>query len=130
MKLYEIRQLQQQEGIDALVNEVAFFITMNISKIQSYAKDEPSRHELEQMQQHLRQPVINGKTFTELSNEPSFYKHPKVAPHVLKYIYNLIRYVKPRLERFLRDDAKSGFIKRIDQITSMYSSYIKRISTS
>lgn len=109
-----------QSGYVELLGEVAMFITLNTSHIQSYAADEESKLQLRDMQKNLKNPVLNGMNFIEIYADPLIYKRKSAVPVLLRYIYNLIKYVKPRIERFINPNHVQPFLTRLHKIENRY----------
>ncbi len=117
-------------GYVNLLDEVAMFITLNTSMIQQYATDDNAKQQLKEMQVNLRNPVLNGMSFVELHSKPNVYKMKNVIPFVLRYIYNLIKYVEPRLQRFIQPNHLSKFQNRLNQIKKLYTEQVRELSSS
>ena len=118
------------EGIDLqgyanLLAEFGFFITMNTARIHDYAVDQTAVQELKSIQVQFKQPIVNGKTFVEVYNEPAFYKNPKVIPVLLKYVYDMLKYIEPRLQKYLNDEGKGKFLPRIQTIKQQYKQVVQ-----
>ena len=124
MKLHELFESTDLSGYTDLLNDIAMFITLNTSMIQQYAKDEASKKELKDMQQHLKDPILNGMNFVEVHSKPLLYKMPTVIARMLKYTYDLIKYVEPRLVRYVKPEHLPKFQNRIDQIKEQYKKQV------
>lgn len=124
MKLHELFESTDLSGYINLLNDIAMFITLNTSMIQQYAKDEASKKELKDMQQHLKDPILNGMNFVEVHSKPLLYKMPTVIARMLKYTYDLIKYVEPRLVRYVKPEHLPKFQNRIDQIKEQYKKQV------
>ena len=113
-----------------MLNELAWFMTLNTAKLNSYAKDQASGKELEGMMAQFRKPILNGKTITDLMGELHLVtvKNPKVIPHLLKWTYQFLQYVSPRIDRFCDDTGKQMFSKRIKTISDLYKKVVKDLS--
>ena len=108
-----------------LLAEFGFFITMNAARISDYAIDPFAKQELINMQVQFKKPIVNGKTFVEVYNDPLFYKNNKVIPVLLKYIYDMLKYIEPRLQKYLNDDGKTKFMPRIETIKQQYKQVVQ-----
>jgi len=131
MKLNELLLLDEATSSDVkqyleLFNDLATFLTLNTSHIVQDAKDEQSKTELKTMQLQFRKPIVNGMGATELSSEwpQKTLIHPKVIPVVLKWIYEMLRYIEPRIEKYLRDDRKKDRLDRLNQIKNKYRTVV------
>lgn len=114
------------ETVD-FINDFGFLITLNLSKISSYAKDDKSKAELITMQQVLRNPIINGKNYAELLNDiQSIIKNPKFLSALLLQIKKLLEYIEPRIVTFVVDgEIKDKWIDRIKKLKETYLKIIK-----
>lgn len=112
-----------------LLNDVAMFITLNTSMIQQYATDIESKNQLREMQKNLKNPILNGMSFVEVHSKPNIYRNKNVIPIILKYIENLIKYVEPRIQRFIKPESVSIFQNKLDKIRkqlNIQNSYLLR----
>lgn len=105
-----------------LFSDLGTFLSLNTSHITQDAKDEQSKSELKLMQQQFRKPIINGMGINELISEwpQKTLVNPKVIPVVMKWIYEMLRYIEPRIEKYLRDDRKKDRLDRLNQIKDKY----------
>jgi Na+/phosphate symporter len=124
MKLHELFESTDLSGYVDMLNDIGMFITLNTSMIQQYAKDEPSKKELKDMQQHLKDPILNGMNFIEVHSKPQLYKMPTIIARMLKYTYDLIKYVEPRIQRYVKPEAVHKFQDRIDNIKKQYKEQV------
>ena len=129
MKIYEFLN----EGIDMqkyqdLLADFGMFITLNTSKISSYGIDQTSQQELTLMQSQFKKPIINGESFVDVYNNPEFYKNAKVIPILLRYIHDMLKYLEPRLVKYLNDEGKNKFLPRIDKIKQQYITVVRSVN--
>ena len=125
MRAYEILKEEiDLQGYTNLLADFGFFITMNTARIHDYAVDQTATQELKAMQAQFKQPIVNGKTFVEIYNQPAFYKNTKVIPVLLKYVYDMLKYLEPRLQKYLNDEGKSKFLPRIQKIKEQYKQVV------
>ncbi len=129
-ELYESRQLQPvyKTEYEKLVDEYCYVITINFQQLNKWAKDSNSQHELDLMMQHFRKPVINGRTIFDLSKDQPFLKNPKVVPHVLKYIYDMLKYIEPRLKMYLNPKGLSMLMPVLEKLKNEYRAYVTKVS--
>ena len=113
-----------------MLNDVGVFMTLNTMKLNAYGKDPDAGQELNKMMRQFRQPVLNGKTFTDLLAEVGMktVKDPKVIPHLLKWVYQFLQYVTPRIDRYCNDQGRSDFKKRISQLSDKYRRTVHELS--
>ena len=118
------------KGYIEMLNEIMWFTTLNTAKLNTYGKDEAANKELEAMMKQFRSPILNGKKIGDLMNEVGLVtvKNPKVIPHLLKWTYQFLQYVTPRIDNFCNDQGKQMFGKRIKQITDLYKKTVADLS--
>jgi hypothetical protein len=107
----------------------AGFISMNLMKIQNNAKDENAKVALAKMQKTLRGPILNGKTFFELTDPMKTPKkelfNPKFLSAVFAQVRNYLAYVKEHINRFVLDsDTKKSWLDRIAMFEDGYKNII------
>ena len=103
------------------------FITMNLSKVESESKDELSKDELSKMLSELRKPLINGKSFTEITTDMnSIVSNPKMLSGLFSQIRDLLIYIEPRIQRFVKDSDKKDIW--LDKITNFKERYKNIVS--
>ena len=107
----------------------AGFISMSLMKIQNRAKDEKAKIALAQMQQKLRGPIINGKTFFELADPVITPKkelfNSKFLSGVFTQVRNYLIYIKEHIIRFVEDgDIKKAWLDKISIFEDRYKNII------
>lgn len=118
------------EGIDLqgytnLLADFGFFITMNTSRIHDYAVDQTAVQELKAIQAQFKKPIVNGQSFVEVYDKPAFFKNSKIIPVMLKYVYDMLKYIEPRLDKYLNDEGKNKFLPRIQKIKQQYKQVVQ-----
>lgn len=118
------------KGYGEMLNEVMWFTTLNTAKLNTYGKDDASNKELEAMMVQFRKPILNGKKIGDLMSEVNLItvKNPKVIPHLLKWTYQFLQYVSPRIDKYCNDQGKSMFKKRIQTIADAYKKAVADLS--
>lgn len=118
------------KGYVEMLNEVMWFTTLNTAKLNTYGKDDASNKELEAMMVQFRKPILNGKKIGDLMSEVNLItvKNPKVIPHLLKWTYQFLQYVSPRIDKYCNDQGKSMFKKRIQTIADAYKKAVADLS--
>ena len=116
-------------GYVNLLNDVAMFITLNTAMIQQYAIDDEAKMHLRTMQKELKGPMLNGQSFVEIHSKPLIYKMKNVIPIILRYIYNLIKYVEPRLKLYIQPNHLSKFVDRLENIKTQYREQVSYLTT-
>lgn len=130
MRVSELFEADQLANYLAMCNDLGFFMTLNTSKLNSYGKDADGAKELSAMMAQFRKPILNGKTITDLLGElrmPTL-KNPKVIPHILKWAYQFLSYVKPRIDKYCNDEGRKAFGGRVQKISDLYSAAVKDLS--
>jgi hypothetical protein len=129
MKVRELFETTKDlKEYSSLLGDLAFFTSLNTSMIQQDANDNDSKEELKLMQQQFRKPILNGMTFHEVYDKPQVYNNPKVIPVLLKYEYDMINYIEPRIKKFVKQDKQQKYLNRLDSVKSKYKEQIKYLS--
>lgn len=125
--LFLLTETVKRDDLLNFINDFGFFITMNLSKINSYAIDDNSKKELEEMQKNIRKPVINGKTYVELLNEINIIlNNPKYLSVFLLQIKNFLEYIEPRVNKHIKDsEIKDKWLSKIDKLKKDYLKIIQ-----
>lgn len=108
------------------LNDFGFFITLNLSKIQQFTIDEKANVEIGLMLKRLREPLINGKNYTEILGDINTYiKEPILASKLILQIKLLLEYIEPRILKLIKDcEQKVGWIQRINKLKEDYKKII------
>jgi hypothetical protein len=121
----EARGLAPTKPYDDLMANMGYFMSLNTMKIQQDAIDSDSQQELEKMQQQFRKPILNGMSFFDAVK---MSKNPKVAPILLKYVYDMIGYIEPRLKTYIKPEQQGKYLDRLNQIKDDYRAAIAQVS--
>ena len=125
LKLFE--EHNNKQSIVSFLLDFGMFITMNLSKVESESKDELSKDELSKMLSELRKPLINGKSFTEITTDMnSIVSNPKMLSGLFSQIRDLLIYIEPRIQRFVKDSDKKDIW--LDKITNFKERYKNIVS--
>lgn len=125
LKLFE--EHNNKQSIVSFLLDFGMFITMNLSKVESESKDELSKDELSKMLSELRKPLINGKSFVEITTDMnSIVSNPKVLSGLFSQIRDLLIYIEPRIQRFVKDSDKKDIW--LDKITNFKERYKNIVS--
>ena len=112
------------------LSDFSYLITLNFIKCESYAIDEKSRNGLSEMMKTLRQPIINGKKITDLTDPTITSKkelfNPKFLSAVLNQVRILLNFIKPRIDKFVKDcDIKQDWLNKISKLEEKYKNIIQ-----
>ncbi len=125
LKLFE--EHNNKQSIVSFLLDFGMFITMNLSKVESESRDSTSKDELSKMLSELRKPLINGKSFTEITTDiNSIIGNPKMLSGLFSQIRNLLVYIEPRIEKFVKDSDKKNIW--LDKITNFKERYKNIVS--
>jgi hypothetical protein len=125
LKLFE--EHNNKQSIVSFLLDFGMFITMNLSKVESESKDELSKDELSKMLSELRKPLINGKSFVEITTDMnSIVSNPKMLSGLFSQIRDLLIYIEPRIQRFVKDSDKKDIW--LDKITNFKERYKNIVS--
>ncbi len=125
LKLFEDHN--DKQSVVSFLLDFGMFITMNLSKVENESKDSKSKNELSKMLSELRKPLINGKSFTEITSDMnSIISNPKMLSGLFSQIRNLSIYIEPRIQKFVIDSNKKSIW--LDKITNFKERYIDIIN--
>ncbi len=124
LKLFE--EHNNKQSIVSFLLDFGMFITMNLSKVESESKDELSKDELSKMLSELRKPLINGKSFTEITTDMnSIVSNPKMLSGLFSQIRDLLIYIEPRIQKFVKDsDRKNIWLDKIINFKERYKNIV------
>jgi len=126
MKYQELTEAIQTNLFQDLCNDFGFFTTLNTTQLAKYAIDQNAANELKSMQQQFRSPVINGKIFADIIGDRAFMNNPKGRGALLNYIYQMIKYIEPRLNKFVNDEGKKLYLPRFQKIKQQYIDLVNK----
>ena len=125
LKLFE--EHNNKQSIVSFLLDFGMFITMNLSKVENESKDVTSKNELSKMLSELRKPLINGKSFTEITTDMnSIVSNPKMLSGLFSQIRDLLIYIEPRIQKFVKDSDKKNIW--LDKITNFKERYKNIVS--
>lgn len=123
--IIEARGLAHVNPYIELMQSMGWFMTMNTAKIPQDGKDSNAQHELRSMQQQFNRPVINGKTFSEVLGDQTMLKHPKVAAALLKYVYDMLVYIEPRIKKYVKPELQTNWLSTLDKLKNQYKAAVQ-----
>jgi hypothetical protein len=120
-----------RNDINSYLLDFGYFITLNLSKVQSEAIDQNAQIALKKMQERLRAPIINGKTFIDITDLNKTLKSELFKPEFIKGVLTQIRaflpYIKQHIERFVKDGHyKTAWLSRIDNLEKGYINIVNQ----
>lgn len=125
LKLFE--EHNNKQSIVSFLLDFGMFITMNLSKVENESKDSQSKNELSKMLSELRKPLINGKSFVEITTDMnSIVSNPKMLSGLFSQIRDLLIYIEPRIQKFVKDSDKKNIW--LDKITNFKERYKNIVS--
>jgi len=126
LKPYKIFESVNRKFVSDFLLDFGFMITMKFSQITKMGNDEMATNELTSMMKRLREPIINGKKYTELiDNLNDIYKNPKLLSALIGQVRELLIYIEPRIKRFVVDgDVKDNWLKKIEELKENYKKII------
>lgn len=116
----EARGLAPTKPYDDLMANMGYFMSLNTVKIQQDAVDSNAQQELANMQQQFRKPILNGMSFFDVNRDMKISKNPKVAPILLKYVYDMLGYIEPRIKKYIKPEQQGKYLDRLNQIKNDY----------
>ena len=124
----EARGLAPTKPYDDLMANMGYFMSLNTVKIQQDAVDSDAQQELANMQQQFRKPILNGMSFFDVNRDVKLSKNPKVAPILLKYVYDMLGYIEPRIKKYIKPEQQGKYLDRLDKIKNDYRGAVAQVS--
>jgi len=126
LKPYKIFESVNRKFISDFLLDFGFMITMKFSQITKMGIDEAATKELTSMMKRLREPLINGKKYTDLiDNVNDLYKSPKMLSALFGQIRELLIYIEPRIKKFVVEgDGKDNWLEKIKELKENYKKIV------
>jgi len=126
LKPYKIFESVNRKFISDFLFDFGFMITMKFSQITKMGIDELATKELSSMMKRLREPLINGKKYTDLiDNVNDLYKSPKMLSALFGQIRELLIYIEPRIKKFVVEgDGKDNWLEKIKELKENYKKIV------
>jgi hypothetical protein len=127
MKYIKTFESNKRNEFKEFAIDLGYFLTLNTAKIQTFAKDEDSKKELKEMQEIMRKPLINGKTYTSLIDDlNTIILNPTFTSAFLLQCKKILEYIEPRIVKYVKDcDYKDKWLKMIDNMKQKYIAIVK-----
>jgi len=126
LKTYQIFESANKKFINDFMFDFGMLITMGFSQITKMGIDQKSTDELSSMMKRLREPLINGKKYSEILDDINFlYKNPKMLSAFIGQIRELLLYIEPRVVNCVNDcDTKDNWLDKIEKFKERYKQII------
>ena len=126
LKTYQIFESANRKFITDFLLDFGMLITMGFSQITKRGVNQKSTNELTDMMKRLREPLINGKTYTQIIDDISLlYNNPKLLSAFIGQIRELLLYVEPRVKEYVEDcDVKDNWLGKIDKFKERYKQIV------
>lgn len=126
LKTYQIFESANKKFINDFMFDFGMLITMAFSQITKMGVDQTATDELSSMMKRLREPLINGKTYTQLIDNLSLlYNNPKMLSSFIGQIRELLLYIEPRVKNYVKDcDVKDNWLGKIDKFKERYKQIV------
>ena len=126
LKTYKIFESANRKFITDFLLDFGMLITMGFSQITKRGVDQKATNELTDMMKRLREPLINGKTYTQIIDDTSLlYNNPKLLSAFIGQIRELLLYVEPRVKEYVEDcDVKDNWLVKIDKFKERYKQIV------
>jgi hypothetical protein len=126
LKSYKIFESANKKFINDFMFDFGMLITMGFSQITKMGTDQTASDELNSMMKRLREPLINGKTYTQLIDNLSLlYNNPKMLSSFIGQIRELLLYIEPRVKNYVKDcDVKDNWLGKIDKFKERYKQIV------
>ena len=119
IKIIKEHNFNQNKEIKTFLFDVGFLLSLGLSHVSTYAKDDESKTKLNEMMNLIRnQPLLNGLTYFDIIKNIDELndKHLEVS---LEQSIKLLNYIEPRILRYVKDtsnmekDSKHIWLDRI-----------------
>ncbi len=121
MRLVEIeRTLNKGTFFQQLVNDYIALCTINMIHLESGAIDGNTKQELIKMMRQIREPYFDGKSLWDL---PTLAIN-KNKNKILHHIHDMIKYIVPRLKKYLKPEEYQKRENRINKIVQLYKNAV------
>ena len=126
IKTYQLFESANKKFINDFMFDFGMLITMGFSQITKMGIDQKSTDELSSMMKRLREPLINGKKYSEILDDINFlYKNPKMLSAFIGQIRELLLYIEPRVVNCVNDcDTKDNWLDKIEKFKERYKQII------
>lgn len=126
LKTYQIFESANKKFINDFMFDFGMLITMGFSQITKMGVDQTATDELNSMMKRLREPLINGKKYSEIVDDvPYLYKNPQVLSAFIGQIGKFILYIEPRVKNYVEDcDVKVNWLGKIDKFKERYKQIV------
>jgi endonuclease III len=122
----EINESVNKKFITDFLFDFGMLITMGFSQITKRGVNQKATNELTDMMKRLREPLINGKTYTQIIDDISLlYNNPKLLSALMGQIRELLSYIEPRVKNYVKDcDVKDNWLGKIDKFKERYKEIV------
>ena len=106
--------------INRFLSDFGMLTTLNLAKVQSYAKTDEAKNKLAEMQRTLN--TFTSKYFdvTDPTKNTELYK-PETLSKIIGKVGEYINYIKPYIERLVKDgDIKKSWLAKIKDLSDTY----------
>ena len=126
LKTYKLFESVNRKFVSDFLLDFGFMITMKFSQITKMGIDELATKELTSMMKRLREPLINGKKYTELiDNVNDLYKSPKLLSALFSQVRELLKYIESRIEEFVvGGNVKDNWLQKIKELKEDYKKIV------
>jgi len=126
LKTYKIFESANRKFINDFMFDFGMLITMGFSQITKMGIDQKATDGLSSMMKRLREPLINGKKYSEILDDINFlYKNPKMLSAFIGQIRELLLYIEPRVVNYVNDcDTKDNWLGKIEKFKERYKQII------
>jgi len=106
--------------INKFLSDFGMLTTLNLAKVQSYAKTDEAKNKLAEMQRTLN--TFTSKYFDVIdpTKNTELYK-PETLSKIIGKVGEYINYIKPYIEQFVKDsDTKDAWLAKIKDLSDTY----------
>ena len=119
-KKKSVNENVDKSTINRFLSDFGMLTTLNLAKVQSYAKTDEAKNKLAEMQRTLN--TFTSKYFDVIdpTKNTELYK-PETLSKIIGKIGEYINYIKPYIEQFVKDsDTKDAWLNKIQGLSDEY----------
>jgi hypothetical protein len=127
IRRYGVFEAANASFVKDFLQDLAFFMSLNLSQVTKMGKDKDSTDELITMMQGIRKPVINGQNYFDFlsDNIGKVTNNPKLLSGIIRIARDFLIYIEPRIKNYVLDGPyKVSWIDKIDKLKEDYKKIV------
>lgn len=123
IKEWNLFEAVTAKDVREFLTDFGWLVSMNFSQITQQAVDEDAERELNDMMKQIRKPILNGMNYFDFirDNINEIPKNPKMLSAVIGIVRDYLVYIRPRIEKFVKDgEKKEYYLRKIGELETEY----------